>query len=93
MAFVAKNLELIAGRSGLCIWGYKTDDAAATVDTSGYFSAAANRLKVGDLIIRTTFTSTAFTTLSTQGFHTVSSNDGTTVDVNDTLAVTATDTD
>lgn len=93
MAFVAKNLELIAGASGLRIWSYKTDDAAATVDTSGYFNSAANILKVGDTIIRTTFTSTAFTTLSTQGFHTVSSNDGTTVDVNDTLAVTATDTD
>lgn len=93
MAFVAANLELLAGASGLCIWSYKTDDAAATVDTAGYFSAAASRLKVGDIILRTTFTSTAFTTLSTQGFHTVSSNDGTTVDVNDTLAVTATDTD
>ncbi|MBR0682749.1 hypothetical protein GXW74_19815 [Roseomonas eburnea] len=93
MAFEAKNLELLAGGSGLCIWGYKTTDAAADVDTAGYFNGAANRLKVGDLIVRTTFTTTAFTTLSSQGFHTVSANDGSTVDVNDTLAVTATDTD
>jgi len=92
MAYVAANLELLAGGSGLAIWGYKTTDIATDVDTAGYFNGAVNRLKPGDIIVRTTFTTSAFTAVSTQGLHTVSSNDGTTVDVNDTLALMATDT-
>jgi hypothetical protein len=32
------------------LWMYSTADALTTVDGSGYFNSAANRLKVGDLI-------------------------------------------
>lgn len=32
------------------LWTYTTTDALTAVDASGYFNAAANRLKVGDLI-------------------------------------------
>lgn len=32
------------------IWTYITTDSLATVTTSGYFNAVANRLKPGDLI-------------------------------------------
>lgn len=32
------------------VWTYTTADALTTVDTTGYFNAVANKLKVGDLI-------------------------------------------
>jgi hypothetical protein len=32
------------------LWSYKTTDALTTIDTSGYFSAIADRLKPGDWI-------------------------------------------
>lgn len=31
-------------------WLYTTDDAAATVETAGYFNAASAKLKKGDII-------------------------------------------
>jgi hypothetical protein len=93
MAYAASNLTRLGGGNGFSLWVYKTADAATDVDTSGYFNDAATMLNIGDVIIRQTFTSTAFTAISTVGFHFVNANDGTTVDVADTLAVTATDTD
>lgn len=36
--------------SSATIWTYVTTDTLATVCTSGYFNAIANKLKVGDLI-------------------------------------------
>lgn len=93
MAFVRANLHKIAGANGFNLWLYKTDDAAATVDTAAYFNTAAAVMNVGDVIIRNTYTSTAFTAISTVGLHFVNSNDGTTVDIADALAITATDTD
>jgi hypothetical protein len=33
------------------IWTYRTTDALTTLDTSGYFNAVADRLKVGDWIL------------------------------------------
>lgn len=97
MAFIASNLSAVGGqstkgRSGQ-LWFYWTADATATVDTSGYFNAAADLLQVGDVIIRVSFVDATFAAVSTSGFHTVSSNTGGVVDVNDTLAITATDTD
>lgn len=71
------------------LWGYKSADTVATVNTAGYFNAAAADLKVGDVIMAT---------LDTGGtpqvyFLHVDANDGTTVDVRDGLAVGTTDTD
>jgi len=93
MAYTAANLARIGGANGFSLWVYKTADTAADVDTAGYFNSAAKVLNIGDMIIRQTFTSTAFTAISTMGLHYVNANDGTTVDVTDTLALTATDTD
>lgn len=77
------------------IWCYDTTDAAAVVDTTGYFSGlAVQQLRLGDLIIRRTFDALSPpTSVTTMGFHIVNSNDGTTVDTTDTLALTVTDTD
>lgn len=77
------------------LWSYWTLDAAAAVDTTGYFNAAANTLSVGDIIERTSWTTAigAGGTISTQGRHIVNSISGGVVDVTDTTASTVTDTD
>ena len=95
MAFIQGNLSLLASANGFNLWHYKTTDAAATVDSAGYFTGdAVKMLRLGDLIIRFTLDSlSAPTSVSTAGFHIVSSNDGTTVDVNDATAISVTDTD
>lgn len=97
MAFIRSNFAPIGGQSSRGrapqIFSYATADAAAAVDTSGYFNAVADLLNVGDVILRTTFTDGTFTAVSTAGMHVVSSNAAGVVDVNDTLALTVTDTD
>lgn len=51
MAFTLPNLENHGGSgAGVKIWSYKSDDAIATVEGTGYFNDAAGLLSVGDLI-------------------------------------------
>jgi len=94
MAFSSTGLVAIGGQSKAGnapqIWAYTTDDAAGTVDTSGYFNSVASLMKVGDLIYRVTLSSGS---VSTAGWHVVVSNTGSVVDVSDTTALTLTDTD
>jgi hypothetical protein len=83
------------------LWMYLTADAAATVDTVGYFDNGSttntgmrNVMMIGDVIIRMTVDSvTAPTTVSASGMHYVNSNASGIIDTTDTLAFTATDTD
>jgi hypothetical protein len=93
MAFESKNLAVLAYANGFTLWHYQTADAAAGVDSAGYFNGAAQMLRVGDIIERTTFDDGTFAAVSTYGRHIVLSNNGTTVDVSDTTAGTVTDTD
>jgi len=97
MPFVRSNFSPIGGQSSRGkapqVFSYSTADAAATVDTAGYFNSVADLVNVGDIILRTTFTDGTFTAVSTAGMHVVSSNTGGVVDVNDALALTMTDTD
>lgn len=73
------------------MWSYMTDDAAADVDTTGYFNSVAGLLRVGDLILRVTMSTGS---VSTVGWHVVTSNASGVVDVTDTVAISvATDTD
>lgn len=51
MAFQARNLSVLAYANGFTLWHYTTVDAAAVVDTGGYFDAAAEMLRVGDIVI------------------------------------------
>lgn len=93
MPFSSTGLSLASGsKAGNSpqIWAYTTDDAAATVDTTGYFNSVASLMKVGDLIYRVTLSSGS---VSTAGWHVVLSNTGSVVDVSDTTALTVTDTD
>jgi hypothetical protein len=89
MAFNAANLTRLAGASGVSLWHYSTTDTIATVNTVGYFNAAANMLGLNDVII--TVTSTGGSPVV--GHTYVNANSGTVVDVVDGVAITATDTD
>lgn len=89
MAYNSKKLGMLAFTGSFRLYHYETDDTAATVDTAGYFNAAASQLSVGDMIILTVEKGTS----PKKGMVWVSSNDGTTVDVNDMTAIGAADTD
>lgn len=100
MAFTIGTLQPIGGQSrgGLSLttaapqmWSYKTQDAAAVVDTSGYFNAAQKLLYPGDLIYRLTVNGS--NVVQTAGFHVVMTSAANVVDVADTLALTVTNTD
>ena len=51
MAYDGKNLSVLAYGNGFTLWHYKTSDTAATVDTAGYFNAAADMLRAGDFVL------------------------------------------
>jgi hypothetical protein len=71
------------------MYGYKTADAIADVNTSGYFNSLASTLEVGDVIHCVTSTgSTAVVTL----VYVVSNSSGV-VDVTDGTTLSATDGD
>jgi type II secretory pathway pseudopilin PulG len=71
------------------VYAYKTTDAIADVNTSGYFNSLASILEVGDLIY--CVTSTGSTAVATLVY--VLSNTGTVVDVNDGTTLANTDGD
>jgi len=92
MAYSATGFSTIsASKKGnsVSLYAYSTEDAIATVNTSGYFNALANTLAVGDVIFARTSTG------STQVLSIVyvASNASGVVDVTDGLTITATDTD
>lgn len=95
MAFNSTNFQPIGGQAKAGnapqIWSYTTTDAAATVDTSGYFNTVASLVKVGDIIWRVT---TSSGSVSTAGQHVVMTISAAgVVDVSDTSALTVTNTD
>ena len=88
MAFENRNLGLkspVPPRT----WGYVTPDAAATVDTEGYFNAASSFLRVGDRIDLMCSKDTT----PAHGTAVVLSNVGGVVDIGDMSALGGTDTD
>lgn len=98
MAFNRNRLSRVGTASGPAFWIYKTDDAAATVDTAGYFNDDGSPLKLGDVILRITVTNIDASNEATaaSGFHIVNSvtlGNPTVIDIADVLALTATDTD
>ncbi len=71
------------------VWFYPSTDSKATVNTSGYFNSAADRLSVGDII----WCMHGATGTPPSSIMIVLSNDGTTVDVSDGLDITGTNSD
>jgi hypothetical protein len=77
MAFASNNLSVLAYANGFTLWHYRTTDANTTVDTTGYFNAAINMLRVGDMILSNSGASGSVN----NGVYVVITNDGTNVDV------------
>ncbi|TWW10160.1 hypothetical protein E3A20_07620 [Planctomyces bekefii] len=95
MAFSSTGFQPIGGQSKAGnapqVWSYTTTDAAATVDTSGYFNSVASLVKVGDIIWRVTTSSGAVSTAGQHVVMTVSAAG--VVDTYATTALTVTNTD
>lgn len=57
MAYNPRNLSVLAYANGFTLWHYASPDTAAAVDDPGYFNAAADMLRVGDMILANVATS------------------------------------
>lgn len=89
MAFVQKNLSVLAYANGFTLWHYTTPDTAASVDTTGYFNAAADMLRTGDMILA----NTGVGGTPANGIFAVASNASGTVDTADMTRFDSADTD
>ena len=89
MAFQARNLSVLAYANGFTLWHYTTVDAATAVDTAGYFDAAAEMLRVGDILIANVDTDAT----PAAGLFLIKSNTAGVVDAADMTAVGASNTD
>lgn len=89
MAFQSKNLSVLAYANGFTLWHYTTADAAAEVDTQGYFDAAADMLRAGDMVMANVAVGTA----PAAGIFLVNASGPGVVDVSDLTAVGAANAD
>ena len=89
MSFKSKDLSVLSYANGFTLWHYTTDDAAAVVDSAGYFNEAAHMLCTGDMIMANVDTDGT----PAAGIFLVNANAGGTVDVADLTAVGGSDTD
>jgi len=80
---------------GSRIWTYQSLDSGATMDTAGYFNAAARELGLGDIIFYSTVTGAIKTPtgITARGTFYVNANAAGVVDVVDAVAHATTDTD
>lgn len=93
MPFTRDNFGPIGNvaKSGVSpvMWGYRTNDAIADVNNSGYFNAVADIVKTGDLIYcATSVDSTLVATLAV-----VRSNAAGVVDIDNGTTLAATNSD
>lgn len=51
MAYDPKSLSVLAYANGFTLWHYRTEDSRAAVSTPGYFDAARDMLRFGDVIM------------------------------------------
>ena len=94
MAFSASAMILMAHGYNHKLYHYITTDAAAAIDTSGYFDAFAEQLDIGDVIKVITVDDVEVpTTVSGASEHIVVGNAGGVVDVSNTLLGSFSDTD
>lgn len=54
MAYLSKDLSVLAYANGFTLWHYVTADAPTAVDGAGYFNAATDMLRAGDMILANT---------------------------------------
>lgn len=100
MAYNGSYLKLIVagGSDHPNIWSYKTEDAAAAVDTANYFANGLDAgMKAYDVIFRTTVTNIGASNeaFSASGIHVVNASDRSagTIDIGDAVNLVAADTD
>ncbi len=89
MAYQSKDLSVLAYANGFTLWHYVTADAAADVDTAGYFNPAVDMLRAGDIVIANVETGGT----PKAGLFFVSQAAAGVVDVNDLTQVGAADAD
>lgn len=89
MSYQSKDLSVLAYANGFTLWHYTTADAAAAVDTAGYFNPAVDMLRAGDIIIANVATGGT----PQAGLFFVSQAASGVVDVNDMTQLGATDSD
>lgn len=92
MAYAESGFTTIAASkagNSPAMYAYKTTDAIADVNTSGYFNSLSTLLSVGDLIYCVTSTGTT----AVASFVYVLSNAAGVVDVNDGTVLANTDSD
>lgn len=89
MAFQLRDLSVLAYANGFTLWHYATADAAAAVDTEGYFNDAAEMVRAGDMIFANVDTDGT----PGAGIFLIRSNAAGVVDAADLTAVGGTDTD
>jgi len=89
MAFKSKDLSVLAYANGFTLWHYTTEDAAADVDTQGYFNGASDMLRTGDMILANVATGAT----PAAGIFLVNASAAGVVDVTDITSVGAADTD
>lgn len=77
MAYLSKNLSVLAYANGFTLWHYTTADVSSVVDASGYFNAAADMVRPGDMILANTDTGAT----GAAGVLVVAANTGSVVDV------------
>lgn len=77
MAYNSKNLSVLAYANQFTLWHYVSTDTAPTVIGAGYFNAAADMVRVNDLIIANINTGGSPAT----NFYVVTGNTGTVVTV------------
>lgn len=88
MAFLSKNLTLVAGAS-FGLWHYRsTTDTAAVIVASGYFNTASTALRVGDRVMIDAMFGTG---TATYGTAVVTSNSDGVVNLTDVTALAVTD--
>ncbi|MFM7689941.1 MAG: hypothetical protein ACKPAC_10880 [Alphaproteobacteria bacterium] len=51
MPFIATNLSVLSAANGFTLWHYRTTDTRAQTEAAGYFAPAADRLRIGDIIL------------------------------------------
>ena len=51
MAIQIKALSVLAYANGFTLWHYVTADTLAAVEGAGYFAAASDMLRAGDMIL------------------------------------------
>lgn len=72
MAYSAKDMSVLAYANGFTLWHHATPDAAATVESAGYFNPATDMVRPGDLVISTTATGST----PVSNIYTVATNNG-----------------